>query len=349
MIRNKKIIVLITSLLLIGIIAFLLCLGNKKGKNLNNNILIDNNQINDNIQVEKVSTYNNPIVPEGFKKVETDFASWKLESGIPKGWNKGLVIEDDIGNQFVWVPVNLENVVYYPEVEKKFRYNAEDLDINNIEDKQILKYGGFYISRYEAGVAKTMQKRLKDISEKTNDIAGIPVSKKGIIPWNFISLKNSKINAESMYNNDEIKSGLPTLKQWEYMMVWLYSCKYDVYEDSSSFGNYSNVNFRFSGFYSEDYGESYRYAENKMKAGTNMILSTGATDRNMTNNIYDLAGNLWCYTNDYCPINENEILGYYCAGGHFDHKGDWFVAYNYNLKNTVPLEKVGFRMTLHMN
>ena len=122
MIRNKKIIVLITSLLLIGIIAFLLCLGNKKGKNLNNNILIDNNQINDNIQVEKVSTYNNPIVPEGFKKVETDFASWKLESGIPKGWNKGLVIEDDIGNQFVWVPVNLENVVYYPEVEKKFRY-----------------------------------------------------------------------------------------------------------------------------------------------------------------------------------------------------------------------------------
>ena len=60
------------------------------------------------------------------------------------------------------------------------------------------------------------------------------------------------------------------------------------------------------------------------------------------------AGNLWCYTNDYCPVNENEILGYYCAGGHFDHKGDFFAAYNYNLKNTVPLEKVGFRMVLYM-
>lgn len=340
--RKKRIIIF--SICLISICLILFCLGYwyKKEKNVTSNIKID--------EIEKVSTYNNPIVPEGFKKVETDLASWKLENGIPKGWNNGLVIEDELGNQFVWVPIDLENLhydSYYLSVRNQ--YKKELLNIQNNEEVQIVKYGGFYVARYEAGVAKTMQKRLKDISEKTNDIAGIPVSKKGIIPWNFISLKNAKINAESMYNNDEIKSGLPTLKQWEYMMVWLYSCKYDVYEDSSSFGNYSNVNFRFSGFYSEDYGESYRYAENKMKAGTNMILSTGATDRNMTNNIYDLAGNLWCYTNDYCPINENEIPGYYCAGGHFDHKGDWFVAYNYNLKNTVPLEKVGFRMTLHMN
>ncbi len=347
--NKKKVVILIIGLLLIGIIVSFLYFGNKKSEEPNNNTLIDNNlQTNDNIQIEKISTYNNPIVPEGFKKVETDFASWKLDNGVPKGWNKGLVIEDDIGNQFVWIPVDLEKLEYHPYTGKEFRYNAKDLDINSIEDKQILKYGGFYISRYEAGVAKAMQKRLKNISDKTNDVIDVPVSKKGIIPWNFISLRNAKINAESMYN-DDIKSGLPTLKQWQYMMVWLDLCGYNVYVDSSSFGNYSNVNFKFSGFYSEDYGESYQYAENKMKASTNMILSTGATDRNMTNNIYDIAGNLWCYTNDYCPINENEILGYYCAGGHFDHKGDFFAAYNYNLKNTVPLEKVGFRIVLYLN
>lgn len=29
-----------------------------------------------------------------------------------KGWNEGLVIEDEIGNQFVWVPVDGSNVTY---------------------------------------------------------------------------------------------------------------------------------------------------------------------------------------------------------------------------------------------
>ncbi len=34
-------------------------------------------------------SYNNPIVPEGFKKVESALASWKLdEDGKPLGWNK---------------------------------------------------------------------------------------------------------------------------------------------------------------------------------------------------------------------------------------------------------------------
>ena len=57
-------------------------------------------------RLSKKSSYNNPIVPEGFKKIETDTASWELENGIPKGWNSGLVIEDEIGNQFVWVPIS---------------------------------------------------------------------------------------------------------------------------------------------------------------------------------------------------------------------------------------------------
>ena len=165
----------------------------------------------------------------------------------------------------------------------------------------------------------------------------------------MIDYTNSKNNAESMYNNNNVKSGLPTQKQWQSMIAWLYSCNYNVYEDSSSFGNYSNVNFIFSGYYSDDYGENYQYAENKMKSGKNMILSTGATDRNMTNNIYDIAGNLWCYTDDYLQINENEILGYYCSGGHFDHTGDIFSACNNNLKNVEPLEKVGFRVVLYLN
>lgn len=297
-----------------------------------------------------ISTYNNPIIPEGFKTVDTENAKWvKEDSGAIRDWNKGLVIEDNIGNQFVWIPIDIENLHYNSDYmsEVDIQYKKENLDIKSDEDKQILKYGGFYISRYEAGVPEEMQNNLENISANTNDIIGIPVSRKDSIPWNYISLKNAKQNAESMYQNQKIKSSLPTLKQMEYIMAWLNSCGYNVYEDSSSFGNYSNVTFYFSGYYSKDGGKSYQYAVNKLK-DCSMILSTGATDRNMTNNIYDVAGNLWCYTNDYLSISEDEIMGYYCVGGHFGHTGSWFPAYNYSLKNTLALDKVGFRVTLFL-
>lgn len=294
-----------------------------------------------------ISTYNNPIVPHGFHTINTQTAQWtKLNDGTIDDWNKGLVIEDEKGNQFVWVPINQQKISYEIDgIEDEFKYNPNLLNLSNNEEKQILKYGGFYISRYEAGVPFEMESHLSNITSDTNDINGVPVSQKGVIPWNYISLRNAKLNAESMYNNNEYSSHLPTLKQMMYISNWLNSSNYDVY-DSSKFGNYSNVNFEFSGFYSDDYGSNYKVANSKMKSEKNMILSTGATDRNMTNNIYDLAGNLWEYTDTYCSINENEILGYYCVGGHYDNTGYNYPVFNHSLKNVVPLDKVGFRIVL---
>lgn len=297
-----------------------------------------------------ISTFNNPKIPKGFKPIDTQGAKWdKNEDGTIKDWNKGLVIEDQIGNQFVWIPIDIGNLEYYnvpAKIEEKFMYNADKLDINNKDDIQVLKYGGFYLSRYEAGVANSMQKELHDISPETNDISDFPVSMKERLPWNYISLKNAKRNAQNMYSTNEFSSDLPTLKQMQFVMKWLYESGYDVYGDSSKIGNYSNVNFGFTGFYSENYGKDYQYGENVLKTGNNMILSSGSSDRNMTNNIYDIAGNLWEYTDDYFPINENEILGYYCTGGHYDNSGIYYPASSYNLKNVSPLDKVGFRIAL---
>lgn len=38
-------------------------------------------------KINQKSSYDNPIIPDGFKKFETEDASWKIENGIPKGWN----------------------------------------------------------------------------------------------------------------------------------------------------------------------------------------------------------------------------------------------------------------------
>ena len=163
------------------------------------------------------SRYDNPIVPNGFKKIETETASWELdETGNPKGWNKGLVVEDEIGNQFVWVPVKNEDF-------GNFKKEAEVLmdEESEEEQNQIKRYGGFYIARYEAGVSENMQDALENISEDTNNVEGIPVSKSGIRAWNYISLNKAKKNAIIMYDNEEIKSDLITTRQWLRTVNWI--------------------------------------------------------------------------------------------------------------------------------
>lgn len=288
-----------------------------------------------------ISTYNNPVVPEGFKAVETERASWeKQEDGTIKGWNNGLVIEDSIGNQFVWVPIDLENLNYNSYyVADKFQYKKEGLDIKNIDDAQILKYGGFYVARYEAGIPKEKQDNIDNIDiSTTNNVLETPRSQKGVIPWNYISLKNAKLNAENMYQTANVKSNLLTEKQWKAMMQWIGNCGYDIYKESKSWGNYSNVNFKFSGYYSKDHGKTYQYGEEKLKTEYNMILSCGATERNMANNIYDLAGNLSEYIDSYSTTGDYSVVG-----GNYDYiaTGAYSGGSYANISN-----QIGFRVAL---
>lgn len=291
--------------------------------------------------IDQISTYNNPIVPGGFKKVETDSASWDLETGIPKGWNNGLVIEDEIGNQFVWVPVQ---EITYDVLLKQNNYNKQELEQKEKQlekyNQQIQRYGGFYIARYEAGVSEEMQNNVSNISEKTNDIKGIPVSKHGQIVWNYISLKNAKKNAQNMYNNENVESDLMSPIQWITIMQWIHNSGFDIIE-AKEWGNFSNVNFSFNGYYSIDYGKTYKYGENILKTRYNMILSTGATERNKSNNIYDLGGNVREYTDGWVRDR-----GYYSAGGHYDNIGTHI--YTLSLIGVEPLEKLGYRIVLYM-
>lgn len=109
-------ILIIIILILFGIIIF-----SKKNENVQVNDIISENQANN-------FDYKNPIIPDGFNKVETENASWELdENGDIKGWNNGLVIEDENGNQFVWIPVDINNLKYSKNV-KIFRYTNSTID-----------------------------------------------------------------------------------------------------------------------------------------------------------------------------------------------------------------------------
>ena len=107
-------------------------------------------------------------IPEGFKVSEK-----KEEQKI----ENGLVIKDDNGNEFVWIPCeyssstnNSTDTVYYNDITiegsskdnrnndwRKFQYLYNggtwyDEQPHTIGKKSIEKYHGFYVARYEAGV-----------------------------------------------------------------------------------------------------------------------------------------------------------------------------------------------------
>lgn len=106
--KNKKIL-LISSIIFILIFIF--------GISYFYNNFKSNEMLENTNEPKTIEKYKNPIIPNGFKKVETDSASWEINTdGNPKDWNNGLVIEDEKGNQFVWVPCTLtgyNNTVQY--------------------------------------------------------------------------------------------------------------------------------------------------------------------------------------------------------------------------------------------
>lgn len=252
----------------------IVCLkSNIKLQTSNNGFVITNN--NDD---ETQYTYKNPIVPTGFTRINTESASWEdLDGdGNPDGWNNGLVIKDSLENEFVWVPVDGNSVIYnrkydykneFIEVSMGEDYTNDDSLPNGVsnEENQITKYGGFYIARYEAGVP---DKNSDPINEE-----GIPLSQKDAVAWTNIEYVNAKTNAEKMYTTSNVKSGLVTPR------AWITACKWIMVNEQNSFnamqyGNYigaeepANV---------EGYGEKQK---------------TGYSEKWKNRNIYDLFGNV---------------------------------------------------------
>lgn len=97
-------------------------------------------------------------VPEGFYYVGGDIdtgivISDRKEDGY-ETTRKDMTSHDDsvklVGNQFVWIPCNASE---YRKITWS-KWSAQwDRESNAIGDDQVKKYGGFWIGRYEAGVA----------------------------------------------------------------------------------------------------------------------------------------------------------------------------------------------------
>ena len=291
------------------------------------NLVINNSKANS----DEKKWFNEVIGNTSNVKKEWKNTIASVEDGvpIPKGFtykegtkDTGLVIQDEKGNEFVWVPAT-ESTYRKDTSFPGEAPTGDDTLPNGITDEtaDVVKYGGFYIGRYEAGVPEN-QTAIDGKSSSTSNVKGVPVSKKDAIVWTNIDYTNSKANAENMISNEYVQTGLLTGKAWDTVCHWIKSD--DELKDSRTYGNYNNS-----------------LAPANENSGTRR--TAGFNENWKVKNIYDLAGNVGEWT------SEAYDSYFIVRGGSYDDGGSGDpVSYRSYDDGSNTLDFTGFRLRLYI-
>lgn len=263
--------------------------------------------------------YNNPIIPKGFKAIDTKTAVWTDSNG----YKNGLVIEDTTGDkatngsQFVWIPVqNYEDFHLIEGYNDQKLSNMLSESLNPLREsgssesellpgkpnknntikgtkesiemyESVKNNGGFYIARYEAGINDESKKDVQNGSIK-------PVSKKQNV-WNNISWGGeTKLEAtDELQGNDKDSGTVKVARSMYNNPISGSSNNKTTVKSTLCYGVQWDaiLNFIDNTYIS---GKSEGYLKNSTNKGnyTNDLKQTGSSEEYMTNNIYDIAGNV---------------------------------------------------------
>ena len=216
--------------------------------------------------------YMNPPVPAGYQYVKGT-------------WNYGYIIKRiSDGSQFIWVPVlaldadgTLDGVNFNEKFGRrnfrndKFSEEGFHEEITPELEKQIssvIKYGGFYFSRYNMVQSQAVNGKIKSI--------------RGGVPITAVNYEEAKKLAASFENRNGLTSHLPYGAEFDSVLAWIIQSgsrtKEEIVEDSRSWGNY--------------------WTEHSEKAAAKAMLETGSDGSWFSNNIADLAGNTFEWTQE---------------------------------------------------
>ncbi len=167
--------------------------------------------------------------------------------------------------------------------------------------ESVSKYGGFYIGRYELSGTVT------EPTEKPG---------KTLTKTDWYNLYNA-CRSSKLQASDKVKTQMIWGCQWDVTMNWLISSgaktSDEVNKDSSTWGNYNNYNA------ANNYTEGT--AGYEKNAGS--LQNTGSSENWKANNIYDLAGNVWEWTQE-----ADFTIGRAGRGGGYSDNGSGYPASN---------------------
>ena len=320
---------------------------------------------------------NNPTIPKGYIPIDTATSAWGDGSSAPSqdSVKHGLVIKDEKNNEWVWVPVDsatlatmyeessdektlcgttgetaVKTKLYskseiisgktrttpgttssYREPElvvKKYDGN-DDYDVKTEYYNTILgfeskeKMAEAFVADYNEMIASISKYGGFYIGRYELSEAGVQKDKATLTNTNWYDLyqKCKILNA-----SNKVETRMIWGCQWDVTMNWLISSgaktSNEVNKDSSSWGNYNNK------------------------------LNTGKTTFTMANNIYDLAGNCFEWTQEAYYTNSRALRGgvfgsngstypaSYRGGGNPDSSVLDFRRFSSHFNNKVILERL---------
>ena len=228
--------------------------------------------------------------------------------------------------------------------QTRYEMLAQELEQNYLEIMEsIKKYGGFYIGRYETGgLNGTAVVRKMDTNIASQD-------------WYTMYKKCLTLKG----NNDNIKTMMITGSLWDETLEWLVksgatnsagtALTYQlVGSNSTTFGNYYNATFSYIAKNAEQPIETETKETSK-----GVLIPTGSAEYTKTNNIYDMAGNVYEWTTEAGSANDRVErggnYGYYGSnvpmagrGSSIPYSGDS----NLRLQR-LTLYKIGYPETLY--
>lgn len=212
----------------------------------------------------------------------------------------GLVVIGSDGSEFVWVPT-AQTALQVREFGSYFSggsisdyWDETSLPQYQAMVQSVARYGGFFMGRYEASYGS---------GSSLDDY--VPASKR-VTPnepgriWVQFSPQDATVACQNLYrDNPTVEGFFPWGANWDTVLQWLIDsgCKSreEVVSNSTSWGNYSDDTF--------SPGANGQY--------------TGMYEEAKANNIYDLAGNNWEWTQERCG-GSNYVMrggGYNLMGG----------------------------------
>ena len=284
----------------------------------------------------------NPVtIPGGFH-LDKDSGT-KVEEGI--------VIEDDNGNQFVWIPtgeynvsttinstgkltneltrrtftstgstpVNGDEVInssYYGEGDSRsVAYNQIGAFLASAKPVSEGGHGGFYIGRYEAGTET-------ERTGKTDPLT-TPLVQANKYPYVYVTRDEAKQQAEAMYSENEfITSELISSYAWDTALNFICQTNEEGYllatTDDRAYGN----------------------------IGTGSRTNTGEYEADNYSNIHDILGNCYELTTEY--TSSSSLGPCVVRSANFNGSG-YYAAYRSRSDASYSFPTYSFRLQLYVN